>query len=301
MNKKSLTAIILSAVIALSFVACKGKPASPEEPSSAAQTQIVTDKNGKAVTNKDGTPVTEEVTTEKAVADVSEKESEANERSTSKKSGDKKETTTEKQTTTQPVSKVKNPNTVEEIKVSDITENSLTLSWKGVTCDFYELEYKRASDDRWETVDDNLKQTSIQIEGLTSLTNYSFRLRAIIKHKAGNSESAWREVSAKTKEQVITRKIKINVQLPARTSDKDKLILYIKEDGKKREKLTSADVAFDGSIFTYKTEKEYKGVVTIQAKLKNTDAERKVKTDKDTCYIDISGIGIDVIIGEDDD
>lgn len=284
-NYKSLIALILAMVIALSFAACKGKPVTPDETSE--DTVIVTDESGETVTEKD----------KKAKADVSEKESKAEEEKTTKK--DDKET--EKETTTEPVSKVKNPNTVKEIKVVNVTDNSLTLKWEGVVCDYYELEYKRATADKWEQIDDKLKATSIDIEGLISMTKYDFRLRAIIKNKAGGSPSAWTEVSAKTKEKIETRKIKINVQLPAKNSDEDRLIVYIKEEGKKREKILSKKIKYDGSVYKFETEKEYKGVVTITAKLKKAGVQTKVKTDKDKCDIDISSIGMDVIIGDDDD
>ena len=296
---KSLTAVFLAAVIALSFAACKAKPDNNENPSEEPSTVVVTDKNGEAVTDKDGNPVTEKAEGNKKEANVSEKESSIAEESTKKKEKEK-EKTTAKETTTQPVSKVKNPNTPTDLKASKITETSLTLSWKSVTCDFYELEYMHLPDGDWEVIDDKLDATQIEISGLTSFTKYAFRLRAIIKHKAGNSESAWVETTAKTKEQVITRKIKIQVQLPTRNSDEDKLVLYIQEDGKKREKILSKKIRYDGSVFEFETKDEYKGTVTVTAKLVNADTVKKVKTDKETCYIDISAIGMDIIIDEDD-
>jgi len=303
---KSIMAIILAAVISMSFAACKAKPVSPEE-STEPSTVVVTDKNGEAVTDKDGNTVTEIVTENPESVNVSEQESKLAEDSTKKskkkdkkKNKKEKESTTEAQTT-QPVTKVKNPNTVKEIKVSNVTDNSLTLSWEGVTCDFYELEYKYYSAERWEVVDDSLKSTSINITGLTSLTKYSFRLRAIIKHKAGNSESNWTEISAKTKAQEITRKIKIKVQLPARNNDEDVLLIYLKEKDKKAVRLVAEKINFDGSVYEFETKDEYKGTVTVIAKLKNIGKVEKVKTDKETCLVDVSVIGMDMIIGEDDD
>lgn len=297
-NYKTLVALLLAAVIALSFAACKGTPSSPEE-TSGEEIAVVTDESGETVTDKEGEPVTEKSKKkekEKVTVDVSEQESKADEQSTEKK----KDKTTEKETTTQPVSKVKNPNTVKEINITDITEESLTLKWEGVVCDYYELEYKRATAEEWESIDDKLKATSIDIEGLVSMTKYDFRLRAIIKNKAGGSPSAWTYASAKTKEKIETRKIKISVQLPARNEEEDRLIVYIKEDGKKRKKIYSKKVKFDGSKVTFETEKEYKGVVTITAKLKNAEVQDKIKTDKDKCTLDVTAIGMDIINGEDD-
>ncbi|MBQ3903375.1 MAG: fibronectin type III domain-containing protein [Eubacterium sp.] len=296
---KSVTAVFLAAVIALSFAACKAKPDNNENPSDEPSTVVVTDKNGEAVTDKDGNPVTEKAEGNKKKANVSEKESSIAEESTKKKDKEE-EQTTEKETTTQPVSKVKNPNTPTDFKASKITETSLTLSWKSVTCDYYELEYMHLPDGDWEVIDDKLDATQIEISGLTSFTKYAFRLRAIIKHKAGNSESAWVETTAKTKEQDITREIEISIQLPARNNEEDKLVLYIEEDGKKREKILSKKVTFDGSVIKFKTKEKYKGTVTLTAKLVNVDTVKKIKTDKDKCFIDISQIGMDILIGDDD-
>ena len=313
---KATVAVILAAVIVLTLAACSAKK-NEREANGEVVTAVVTNENGEPVTNSDGSVVTEIVS---ASDDENESATEVNlhdegktPKTTAAQNGKEKETKENKESknnsssqngtassTTQAVTKVKNPNTVDKIKVSDVTESSMTLSWKAVTCDFYELEYKRKAAEKWETVDDSLKSSKIQLTGLESLTEYSFRLRAVIKHKAGNSESLWTYADAKTAAKVITRKIKIKVLLPARNNEKDKLVLYIKEKDKEKEKLVAEDVVFDGGSFEFETEDKYSGTVTITAKLKNAGAERKLETDKEECTIDISQIGIDIIYDDDE-
>lgn len=297
-KRKSFIAILLALVIVVSFAACTARN-TDNNPSGVT----VTDENGEVVTDENGTPVTV-IFDEKAHADLADKESakgsEGKDTTAGKNNSEKSDSTAKSSTKQETLSKVKNPNTVKKINISNVTESGMTLSWEAVYCDYYELEYKRSGAERWETVDDNLKATSIDLTGLESMTQYSFRLRAIIKHKAGNSESNWTEAKAKTKEQDLTRKIKIYVTLPTQNSDPDVLELFITDEKGKREKVTETDVKYDGSTVSFETKDKYKGVVTVEAHLKKADALQKVKTDKDYCEIDITGIGIDVIIGEDD-
>ncbi|MCR5207060.1 MAG: fibronectin type III domain-containing protein [Eubacterium sp.] len=297
-NHKSVIAIILAAVIAVSFSACKGNKPSAD----GAETAVyVTDENGETVTDKDGKAVTEAASEASSEVNLSEKESavkESKKEEQNKKKNNKDDKSTTEKTTAQPVTKPKNPNSVQKLRVKDITEDGLTLKWKGVTCDYYELEYKHKEDERWESIDDKYKGTSLKIEGLESLTEYSFRIRAIIENKGVPSESAWTYADAKTKEKIITRKIKFEVLLPARGSEKDKLVIKVYQDGKEVEKL-EGEVVLDGSAVALETEKEYKGIVRYKAVIKKLNASRSGETDKDVCEIDISEVGINTIIDED--
>ncbi len=304
-NFKPIIALFLCAIIAVSFVACKGKTSGGEEGGTKTAESVssevvtgapVTDKNGKAVTDKNGKAVTEAPVDSNAKASTDKNGKTVAE--TTKK-GDKNKKDDKKAKTTATTQKVKNPNTVKEIKVSNITETGVKLSWEGVVCDFYELEYKKADAERWDTIDEELNATSIDVSGLESFTKYSFRIRAIIKSKAGKSPSAYTYVDATTKAQDKSRKITIKVKLPARNNADDKLVLYVKEGKKDKENIGEADIKLDGSTVKIETKKKYSGVVTVQARLKKIDEKASVETDKDTVLVDISNIGIDTIYDED--
>ncbi len=329
-NYKPIIALFLCAIIAVSFVACKGKPSGGEEGGTTAAenvgaetvsgvpvtdkdgklvTEVVTNSKGEKVTDKNGKTVTAVVTqtvtrnenaqqakTNAAGKTEATKKDDKNNKD-NKNNKNKKDDKTAKTTAT--TQKVKNPNTVKEIKVSNITETSVKLSWEGVVCDFYELEYKKADAERWDTIDEELNATSIDVSGLESYTKYSFRIRAIIKSKAGKSPSAYTYADATTKAQDKSRKITIKVKLPARNNADDKLVFYVKEGKNEKENIGEADVKLDGSTVKLETKKKYKGVVTVQVRLKKLDEKASAETDKETVLVDISHIGIDTIYDED--
>ena len=315
---RSIIAILAAVVMVCSLIACTQKP------HTESVTQAVTDENGEVVTGENGEIVTEEieaqVVTDKNGAPVTEvvtdgegkpvttvkdgKYQNVTQVVTASKSGSattkasanskKKTTTTTKKaakTTKAPVKKPTAPSAPSDLK-GTAGENSVSLSWKGVKCSGYEV---KAVDENSKTVSSfKTKEISAVVKNLASYTKYTFSVRAYNTNSAGTSVSKWVSKSVTTKESDKSHNITLNIKLPIDSNKEDILTIKIGDD-KYTEK-----VNLNGSTYTFKSPKKYKGVVKITASLKSAGSSFSGKTDKETYSIDISGTGIDIVDGEDD-
>ncbi len=255
-------------------------------------TEIVTDGEGKAVTrveNGEYVKVTQAVTEGSGGSDGGKKSSTAKTEKTTKKSNKK----SKKSTTKAPVKKPASPSKPSKLSASSVKEESLVLSWSGVKCSGYQVQY---SDDgvNFSYLSKNTSSTKMTVDGLVSYTKYTFRVRAFNKNSAGTSVSKWVKTTATTKAANDKRYITFKVNLPTKANEEDTLIITVDGDEYRKK------VNLDGSTVTIKTDKKYKGLVKFKATLKNTGSAYSGKTDKDICEFDLSGNGIYVFDGDDD-
>ena len=323
-NSKGIIALLTVVVLAVTLVACSANKDHPTE----KITQAVTDENGEFVTNENGEVVTELVESEvatdgngKSVTEVvTNKKGEAVTNSkgqavtqvvtrkttttTKKDNGKNNKTTTKKNaskddsTTKKPVSPAKAPADVSSLSVGNAKETSIDLSWKKVNCDGYQISFSADKGATWNYLEKEYSGTSYTAKGLTSDTDYIFRVRAYNKNEVGKKTPSknWTESKViKTKAQTITRNITFSILLPTDGNIEDTVSVYIdgKLDGEMKVKL-------NGKTVEYTTKKKYKGKVDYKITLKGANTSRDGATDKEKLLVDISSIGIDIIEGEDD-
>lgn len=323
-NSKGIIALLTAVVLAVTLVACSASKDHPTE----KITQAVTDENGEFVTNENGEVVTElvesevatdsngksvtEVVTNKKGEPVTNSKGQAvtqvvtrKTTTTTKKGNGKNDKTTDKNnkpgstdnngTTKKPVKKPKKPANVSSLKASDIKQTSVKLTWGKVNCDGYQIAYSDDKGATWHYLEEEYKSTSYIAGKLTSDTVYKFRVRAYNGKKDNRSASKWKEVSATTKAQNISRNITFNIILPTDGNAEDTVSVYV--DGKLDGEMK---VNLNGNTVQYTTKKKYKGKVGYKIVLKNSNTSREGATDKEKWTVNISSIGIDVVDGEDD-
>ena len=300
MNKNikiAISVILTVALVCCIFTACKNSD--KKESGGETSTVVVVDENGEPVTNENGETVTAVVdengetvsSGDEApvnIGDNTESSSIAQPKKGSKKTtkAASKNTTAAKKEKT--VTKPAKPAAVTNLKATKVTKDSLTLTWKGVKCSGYEVAYKPASGS-WKTVKDAMTSTTLPFAGLSSYSTYSFRVRAYNRNAAGKNASGWATVSVKTKaDDKNNRKIKVTVKLPVDSNVEDTLRVYI---GKTLVK--EAKIRCNGKTYFFTTDKKYKGLVKVRAELKSHGVSSSVDTDKNSCTVDLTGIGID--------
>lgn len=291
-NSKGIIALLTVVVLAVTLVACSANKDHPTEKITQAVTdengEFVTNKKGEAVTNSKGQAVTQVVT--RKTTTTTKKGNGKNNKTTTKKNASKDDSTTKK-----PVKKPEKPANVSSLKVSDVKQTSVKLTWNSVKCDGYQISYSTDKGATWHYFEEEYKSTSYTAKDLTSDTYYIFRVRAYNGKKGNMSASKWKEVSATTEEQTITRNITFSILLPTDGNIEDTVSVYIdgKLDGEMKVKL-------NGKTVEYTTKKKYKGKVDYKITLKGANTSRDGATDKEKLLVDISSIGIDIIEGEDD-
>ena len=304
MNKKISIALVVLIVLSMVFVACS-KNAKDDE---ATVTQVVTDENGEAVTDENGEVVTELVTgsvvTDAEGSTVTEVVTNAQgEKITNSQGGDITQVvtkapngSTKKDTTVSTLPKPDKPGNISKLKASSVTQTGLKLTWSGVKCDGYQIDYSTDNGYNWTHLEEDYSKTSYTVSKLTSYTKYQFRVRAFNENKAGISASSWETVTVTTKaNEEISRKIKVSVILPNNGGIEETVTVYV--NGEKDGTITAK---LDGSTISYTTVKKYKGVANVKASLKSMGYARAVNTDKESCEIDFSSEGIKILDGEDD-
>jgi hypothetical protein len=323
-KSKSIIAVLIVLVIVCAFAACSSKS---DTQAIDEVTQAVTDSNGELVTDESGEVVTEtvqgEIVTDSAGKAVTEvvtvsggtavtnslgnvvtqvvTASSQNTTTTSKSSKTK---TTQKQTdensdststTKAPVKKPSKPSNVSSLKASSVKTDSVKLSWSKVDCTGYQIAVSTDGGFNWSYLEKAYNSgTTYTVKNLTSMTEYSFRVRAYNSNSAGVSASDWKTVKVTTAEDDTSKYITLSFILPYDNNKEDKLTITING-----EVVHTENVKCDGSTYTYKTEKKYKGAIDVVATLKNSKISRSLHTDKDA-QIDLTQEGIDVIEAEDD-
>ena len=319
---KSIIAVLAAVILISSLIACTQK--APTETVTQAVTnengefvtdengelvteeieaQIVTDKNGNAVTevvtDGDGKPVTtvkdgEYVNVTQVVtqsASSGKTTAKSGSKTTAKNAATKK--SGKKDTTKAPTKKPSAPPKVAKISAGSITENSLKLTWSKVKCSGYQVQYS-ADGVNFTYLTKNTAATGLTVDGLTSYTQYTFRVRAFNKNSAGTTTGKWNKTTATTKASDANRKITFNILLPMNGNKEDTLIIKVGDD-KYEEKVT-----LDGSTFTLKTSRKYKGAVKYNISYKSSGLGVSGRTDKEVCEVDLTATGIYIIDGEDD-
>ncbi len=307
-NKKAILAVVLVVAIVAAFAACS-KSGKSDEGSTSQITAAVTDSNGEAVTDESGVIVTEkvgsevvtdkngkavtEVVTQKGGQTVTDKAGKAVTQVVTKKSTASSKST-DKASTTKKSNKPSAPSAPSSLKAGNITQTSLKLTWSG-KANGYQIQSSTDSGSHWTTLEKAYKSTSYTAKDLSSYTDYIFRVRAYNQNSDGTSYSKWTVVSTKTKsDDKSQRYITVSVKLPS-SGGSDTLNIYV--DG---ELVKTQTVNFDGSTYKFKTTKKYKGLVTIKAELSSKGKETAVSTDKDSCYLSLDDKGIVIVDGDDD-
>lgn len=274
--KKILAVLICVALLACSFAACSSKENESDSTSSTP------DSSQSAEENNDS-------------GEKSDDGKEKTDKSGKTEQSDKKDKTSKASKET--IRKPSKPSDVSSLKASKITSSSVTLTWKAVKCNGYRVRVFDASGNKVQDI--TCKNNTYKVSKLESYTNYEFRVRAYNENEAGKSESKDASVTASTKAANSQRKIKISVKLPENSAKTDTLNVYI-INGKKEDKIKTAKIKCDGSTYTFTTDKQYRGVVTIKAELVNNKASDTVKTDKKSVTLNLTKIGIIQIDGDDD-
>lgn len=271
--KKILAVLLCVALLACSFAACSSKENESDSTSSTPDSsQSAEENNDSGEKSDDG----------KEKTDKSDKTEQS----------DKKDKTSK-----ETIRKPSKPSDVSSLKASKITSSSVTLTWKAVKCNGYRVRVFDSSGNKVQDI--TCKNNTYKVSKLESYTNYEFRVRAYNENEAGKSESKDASVTASTKAANSQRKIKISVKLPENSAKTDTLNVYI-INGKKEDKIKTAKIKCDGSTYTFTTDKQYRGVVTIKAELVNNKASDTVKTDKKSVTLNLTKIGIIQIDGDDD-
>ena len=323
-HSKALIAVLCAIVLIFSLAACAQQKGKTEK-----VTQVVTNENGEAVTGENGELITEEVEAQiitdangKAVTEVVTGQNgqplttvvnnsyvNVTQVVTSQKSqttaGNKTATTKKSEKTTKKKSKTtttqsasdnapKAPENISSLSVSDISETSLKLNWSKVSCTGYQIAISEDGGVSWAYLEKDYTKTTYTVKDLISNTDYIFRVRAFNKNNDGTSASEWKSTNAKTKENKDKRKITISIELPVDGDADDVLTVTI--DGKeiKKEK-----VKLDGSTVSFTTEEKYKGEVEINASLADHGADT-IKTDKAECKLTLPLTRIPVLIDDED-
>ena len=326
-NSKAIIAVLCAVVLIFSLAACAQQKVKTEKVTQAVtnesgeivtdengatvteelQAQIVTDSEGKAVTEivtgTDGKPLTTvkdnkyvNVTQVVTAKGGKASNSTTGKASTTKASKDK--TTNQEQTSStskKSSSDVKAPAAITTLKASDISQTSFKLSWNKVDCTGYRIMFSTDGGARWSYFERDYKnKTNYTAKGLISDTNYIVKVVAYNSKSGKTAEGKGKQIAVKTKANTKSRKIKINVVLPADSNMEDTLTVSI--DGKeiKKEK-----VRLDGSTYTFTTEDKYKGEVEIKAELKEHGAEILL-TDKEECTIEVPLGRIPILIDDED-
>ena len=319
-NSKAIIAVVCALVLIFSLAACAAQKAKTEE-----ITQVVTDENGEVVTDKNGEALTEEIQAQivtdangKAVTEVvtdqngkplttvkdnkyvnvtqvvtisnSTSSQTPTTKSKKKSKSDKKESSTTKK-----ASSVKAPDAITKLSASSIEKTSFKLSWNKVKCSGYYVMFSVDNGAHWSYFERAYTKTSYTAKNLISDQNYLIQVLAFNKSESGKVyKGKAKQITVKTKENTKKRKIKINVVLPVDANQKDDLIISI--DGKTIDEKT---VKLDGSTYTVTTEKEYKGEVEITAELKSHGIQT-VLTDKEECFLEVPLGKIPVLIDDED-
>lgn len=281
--KKIIAALLCVILLVCSFSACSSKTDSDtKDPTAGASVQSGAENNDSS--NNDG-----------------DKNSDKTDKNDKTDKSDKSDNSGKKDTTTKPskdtIKKPSKPADVASLKASKITTSSVTLTWKKVKCDGYRVRVFDSTGNKIQDI--TCKSNTYKVSKLDSYTNYEFRVRAYNENEAGKSESKDASITATTKAANSQRKIKISVRLPENSAKTDTLNVYI-TIGKKTEKIKTAKIKCDGSVYTFTTDKQYSSVVTIRAELVDNKASDTVKTDKKSVTLNLTKIGIVQIDGEDD-
>ena len=82
----------------------------------------------------------------------------------------------------------------ETLEASDVTANSVTLTWSGGS-GTYNVEYKKSSDTGWTSVLENTTATTTTLTNLIPGTSYQARVQSVC---SGDATSGWKSVSFST-------------------------------------------------------------------------------------------------------
>ena len=298
---------VISVILAVTLIACvfgACKETKKKEDNTETQIVTVTDENGEVVTDKNGevvTSVSSESESEGGVVVIDDDDdnnkklpAEKTDKKDDKKDNknkDKKDSTSKKEAITKPAA----PDKITGLKVSNVTKDGLLLSWNGVKCDYYQLQYKKAGKE-WKTVKDSMTSTKVSFEkALDTYTVYYFRVRAINENSAGKSATKWAEIKATTKaDEKVERFIRVKALLPVDSNVEDTLLIYVNGKLDKEVKIHC-----NGKTKSVDTTKKYKGLVEVKAVLKSHKTSNKAKTDKDSITLDLTSIGIDQDVDDD--
>lgn len=309
-NKKAIVALVLVVAIVTAFAACS-KSGKDDEKSTSQVTAAVTDSNGEAVTDENGVIVTEkvggevvtdkdgktvtEVVTNKGGETVTDKSGKAvTQVVTKKSSGNSNSNNSNSSSTGKKNNKPAAPSAPSNLKAGSVTQTSLKLTWSGKATG-YQIQSSTNSGNNWKTLESAYKSTSYNAKDLSTYTDYIFRVRAYNQNSNGTSYSKWTVVSVKTKaDDKSQRYISVSVKLPSSNSS-DTLNIYIDGELVKAQKITC-----NGSTYKYKTDKKYKGLVTIKVELESAGKGTALSTDKDSCYLSLDDKGIVIVDGSDD-
>ena len=312
--------IIISVLLALTlvicaFTACKGKGKKASD--GATATVVVTDENGEEVTDENGELVTAVVDENGEIVEAGDGDDSGVDTddggveidnggvniNSGNSSGGKSKTVKHKsgsKTTNKASKNIKKPaapDKVSGLKATDIKETSVKLTWKKVKCTGYEVAYSTDST-KWTTIKSAMTKNELPVSGLKTSTTYYFRVRAFNSNAAGKAASGWAVTNAATKaNESIKRKIKISVKLPMDSNKEDTIRIYV-DDMKAVVKETK--IKCNGTTFTWTTDKEYKGPVKVKAVLVSHKVSNTITTDKESCMVDLSGIGIDQEVDDKD-
>ncbi|MBR7061326.1 MAG: fibronectin type III domain-containing protein, partial [Eubacterium sp.] len=212
-NSKAIIAVVCALVLIFSLAACATQKAKTEE-----ITQVVTDENGEVVTDKNGEALTEEIQAQivtdangKAVTEVvtdqngkplttvkdnkyvnvtqvvtvsGSTSSETSQTSTTK-SKKKSKSDKEESSTTKKASSVKAPDAITKLSASSIEKTSFKLSWNKVKCSGYYVMFSVDNGAHWSYFERAYTKTSYTAKNLISDQNYLIQVLAFNKSESG--------------------------------------------------------------------------------------------------------------------
>ncbi len=321
-KKKAALIVVLIVVLAAAAVAAFlywNKPAAVETESTSDGViyAVVLDENGEPVTDENGEPVTTvAVTDANGNVVVTTPDGKTVQASTVAPKKESDATTAAGGETTKPtVKKPDAPKAVTGLKVTDATEDSITIKWDKVSCDGYWISYHIKGAKQWTYYPKDIKdinaerltKNSITISKLTPYTTYEFSVCAYNINEAGVSNSDWVKpyVQGDTLKMKEPHAINIRVRLPFDAGKKDNLQIYVKEDGADDYGDDLYDdkeaVLLDGRELPITLDKKYKGEVTIWVGFNDQVKDVHKIGNEEEIYFDLSGIGIDTVADDDED
>lgn len=313
-KKKAIMIVVALVVLAAAAVAAYWyfqKPATvaPEETTEGVIYAVVLDENGEPVTDENGEPVTTvAVTDANGNVVVTTPDGKTVPASTV---APKQETTTagggNAEPTKEVIKKPDAPKGVTGLKVTNATEDSITIKWDKVSCDGYQVSYSE-DNVHWTNYPTDLTslytKTSMEFTKLKPWTRYYFSVRAYNINEAGVSASAWSGVIyGDTLEVEKEREITVSVKLPYDSGVTDTLEIWVKEDGARDYVKALEDfpeLLMNGAEYSVTLPEKYKGVVTVWVGLHDHEVNDSAAVGGYEVSFDLSAIGADIVADDDE-
>ncbi len=284
-----ISVLLVIAVVAACLAACSKKNGNEEVVTIAVNDELNEETSGEA-----GEGVSEGAGEEVSVE--TSNTTTATSETTTVKSGETSTSTTVK--SDKSVKKPAAPKAPSNFKATNITYDSVELSWSKVDCKGYTVYLFDSKGNPLKS--DNTTKTKYTFKELAADTTYYFAIVSYNENKAGKTLSKVVQTNAiKTKINDKSRKRTIQIRLP-HDSEQEEIEIRIYAKGAKEADIITKSAVCNGDTIEFKTDKKYTVIEMVEVILKKHDHSVSVTKDSDIIFVDASGTGIDNIIVDDE-